>query len=431
MGYIEIFITLIYLLLSVSKIYKKSRLLSLLILSYFGLYIVVLPLFYLSGMEFVSVMPDRSFINEVLFSNLLFVFVFFIVTLIVSQKNIIEQSSIGSLIKKYDIERISGKKIIVPFVVFFLITYLMKAYIYNDYLYFISDVNPFETTQQFKTGGWFFLVVSSAFTYIGYMLLYRISFVRKNILAFFALVLLLYFLSVFLKFAERTVILVMVIAFIIFRTEYIGLWKKNKIFSFRSLLLAIFIILFLTYYDAIRQNNSIVFSFDVFDISKQIINFLQVENSILLAEYFSNSDFLGLQYLLLVMSGYSLLPTFLLPFDKINTGVEAILTKMIFGGNLNPIFYSPNSTITFTIPMTGYAEFGYVGVVIHSFIYSIILLTLIYSYKRNTFLSFMILILSITSVLGFRLSVESIIIGVQVSAFFYLFLVFLYKIKIK
>ncbi|WP_157046233.1 O-antigen polymerase [Geotalea uraniireducens] len=75
-------------------------------------------------------------------------------------------------------------------------------------------------------------------------------------------------------------------------------------------------------------------------------------------------DWLLFKYILL--TPIAIVPRALLPF-KPDTGIEAIITTKLFGEG----FYN-NSTQTFTIPVMGYMNAGYVGVIVIAILFSLL-----------------------------------------------------------
>lgn len=407
----------------------RSNLLSWIFFIYFTVYIVLLPALYNNGFSTITIENDLKNIHIIIFSNFIFSIILMISFIIM---NFLFRESIN--IYTYDIIKIRSKKLLLPFIVLFTITYMLNSYIFSNPLYFIIQNNAFESTQNLKRGGWFILVAAGAFYYFYLLYLFKVLNENKTypiinvIISSVALM-------IIMQYSSRTAILLPILVSIIFFYEY----KKRlliHIFNLKWLCLGFLSLSSLVILDKVRQGLpidtgllSIIFSTDL--LQTLLGSFLQLENGLVLVDYFNKHDFLGLQNFFLVLSGYSLLPSFALPFDKIDTGVEAILTTILFGENLNPVFYQPNSTLTFSIPFTGYAEYGYVGVVLHSIMYSFLLSFSIIRYKKETFLSLVYLMFSLQTILAYRLSIEAVINSLYVYIFFISFTLVLYKITYK
>lgn len=429
MNYLILSISLLLLVLIKRNIEKKSKILSWILFIYFGIYIILLPLLYITGMDFISIDKSKDLLDCIIYSNSIFLLVLYGASYLVLI--LFPISKAKSL--KIDIFNVKTSKLIIPFIIFFMITYISKSYLYGTFLYPFSNIASFQLAQEYKKGGWFFLVISGMFWYFFMIYLYKISFLNRS-KVWIKLILGLLFLTLILQFSARSSLLILLIAFFIYRFEYLS-YKKIQIVSIKWVLLAFLSVSFLVLFDRSRQGLDITFQdiiniFSIELIQGFLISFLQVENSVELVYYFNTHDFIGIEKLLLVLSGYALLPSFILPFEKVDTGIEAILTNMIFGNNLNPIFYQSNSTLTFSIPMTGYAEFGYLGVLIHSSIYSIILSLSIFSYGKKGFLSFIFLVFSVQTILAFRLSTASVLNSLYIYIIFIGLLIILYKLTL-
>lgn len=400
---------------------------------YTSIFIAILPAMYIGGSHFLSIsstyniyMP--SYIRGCFIFVLLSTFIFFIFGIVkIKPRSLLPGLATIKTIRNQDVMIVSS--------VFFGISYLALSHINGSFFYMLSHINEFSLVQDIKRGGWVFVVLSSCYIYPFLLSIDRMA-TGKNPIARLSILTVVFMLtSIFVfKADNRSVLIIYII------TAYLAYQRARRedsrttIKSLVSLaLLALFIVYILIVGNQWRMGDASFFpSKSDFLLFLSILqeNFLQVENSLVLLHYFSFHNYVGYKYLGAVISGYAMIPSVILPFHKIDTGLESILTIKLFGSSL-PRMYAPNSTLTFTIPFSGYAEGGYLGLAITSSMYSILLSVVGVTYKlskdtNRVFVSFVLLI----TILAFRLSLESTIITAYISLLFYVTIAILTKIRI-
>ncbi len=391
--------------------------------AYTSIFIGVVPAAYIAGFDFLSI-PDTYKIYLLYYEagDLIFILASILIFFIFGLTHL----NLLKLIPRYlKINNINKLDVIVVSLIFFVISYLSLAHMDGSFFYFFKHYNQFQEVQRIKKGGWVFVVLSSCYLYPFILLVSRLSKGPNSAIQLTFLLVAFIASSIFIfKTQDRSELIIYILILFIARMNEKNLHPRFRLRSFVSM----FVLLMLMLYVLIIGNQwrmgvlsflpskSILIQF----VPNMLTNFLQVENDLALIHFFSIHQYIGYKYLGLVASGYALLPSILLPFHKINTGLEHILTLKIFGETLPPM-YSPNSTLTFTIPFTGYAEGGFIGAAISSIIYSIFLSLAGLTYKLSNginriFFNFVLL----NIIIGFRLSLESIIILLYVNLMFYL-----------
>ena len=126
-------------------------------------------------------------------------------------------------------------------------------------------------------------------------------------------------------------------------------------------------------------------------------------------------DWFYFKYILL--SPISILPRALLPF-KPDTGIEAIITGKLFGEG----FYN-NSTQTFTIPVMGYMNASYLGVIVTAVIFAFITAILYKgTFSKNKYVSIMSIYYMMVILSLYRTSLETTLVSLfTVILFFVIF----------
>lgn len=410
---------------------SKSTLTNLLYGSYIGIYIIIMPTLYSFGYKFLSIPSDDIKYLQVLnISNLIFLCSSIIIYIIFLG---FRKNPISVFPKFVRVNRQGKYNYGIPFAVFLLISLGSTIYMFGGlYDYLKPGVNQFSVVQDIKLGGWIFVVLNGFYIYPFLLLIPKYATKRSpyklvGLYIIFVLVSLVIF-----KISTRSVLLEFLFIVISARVNY-----KN--YNLNINIKNIFILLAITILSAYilivgnswRRGNLEILPSSFPGLSSVIVNFLQVENDLALIKYFVRENYLGFNLLWLNVVGYSLLPSIILPFAKVQTGVEYILTHLIFAGNLQEVLYSPNSTLTFGIPITGYAEFGYFGVLVSSVIYSALLSLATLAAKANKFANeSLFTYLQLSLILGFRLAVETNIVTVYVFIICYALLAILSKCRV-
>jgi hypothetical protein len=144
-----------------------------------------------------------------------------------------------------------------------------------------------------------------------------------------------------------------------------------------------------------------------------------VDNAVLLYSEMANHGSTYFVQLLGAITPLVLLPSSLFPF-KLPADKDAELTRMFFPEGADTAFYHEGSTLTFTVPATGYADAGYLGVFVASIIYVLLLCWYIRIFRRGSKSArYIAAYLMLVHIVGFRLSIESLLIGFYTSLLFF------------
>jgi hypothetical protein len=104
-----------------------------------------------------------------------------------------------------------------------------------------------------------------------------------------------------------------------------------------------------------------------------------------------------------------LIPSSIFPF-KIPADKDSELTRMFFPEGVDTTFFHEGSNLTFTIPGSGFADAGYVGVFVSSLVYAILFCVYIWIYRRGSpSAKFIAAVYMLIHIVGYRLSVEALL----------------------
>ncbi|MBD9514023.1 O-antigen polysaccharide polymerase Wzy [Pseudomonas sp. PDM22] len=160
-------------------------------------------------------------------------------------------------------------------------------------------------------------------------------------------------------------------------------------------------------FNQLRQNIPIDWSETLYNsYSSLYINFLQFENSILLIQKLKSHEWFYFSQLLPALTPLIAIPSAIFPW-KPAMDKDAQLTDLIFGKfGLDNSIYAEGSTLTYTVPMSGYADLGYIGVFISSLVF-IWLASLYLRLASCNWTRVLMIFLFIRTTLGFRVAAEA------------------------
>ncbi|WP_439862029.1 O-antigen polymerase [Pseudomonas sp. MBLB4136] len=307
--------------------------------------------------------------------------------------------------------------------------YVITFFKTGDFLYVFNPVNSFEVMMSLARGKYFLNFISGGLVYLCLYIVYIYG--EKDGKFHIPLVCLVVFIYFILaQPATRTWVLTMLLS-IIFLRHY----PSRKLLS-RTTVVAIFaapvLIVLLHVLNYSRLGDYSAISLGTFfkgSLTALYLNFLQFENGLSLIEYFKSHDFLYFRFLVAALSPLAAIPSAILPFEKPRADKEAHLTELIFGDELNLNFYHLGSTLTYTIPMSGYADFGYFGTIVACVIYGMVLGLIAQGISYGGLVRFISLYLFVSFSAGYRLGVEGLLLSVY--NFVIMNAVFLFFFKVK
>lgn len=370
----------------------------------FLLYFVVRPLsiVYLGLLSFdlMRFGTDIATVTTYALCGLIFAIVFH-----VSVRYLYDKTSlfVDRCFKVYNFDRIRTSRLVLLLLFFTSISYLANAFKFHSLTYFAETQDSFAAMMSLAGGLWFVQQLSTV------ILFPLIVLVARNVDGRLSTVfkVLLFALTAFLVVAKpstRTEIVALIVAVAIYwfstgRMRFSLLTAATGVIGLVGLLFGL---------NLVRlgglQNNTQVSALSI------VIGFADdissADSGMILVDYMKHHPWLYFQYLAPSMLPVSLIPTAILPF-KPRTDIEGVLTNAIFGGDLDPLAFHEGGTLTFTVPVSGYADLGFMGTAISSFLYALIFVAYLRGWKsRSRTIKFVTVYFLVITIAGFRLSVE-------------------------
>lgn len=304
-----------------------------------------------------------------------------------------------------DFDKIHRFRFAMVLLAFVMLTYAVNAFKFHSLTYFVRNLDSFAAGVSLEGGLWFVQILSSIAIFPA------IVFLASNLKAspirlIFTLVLVMVMFNVLAKPSTRTETITLLLAVAIYSFS-LGKFRINLLTAGVTLAGVILLLVFL---DKLRQGNLQGGDEQTSALSILIGAFQNVgpaDNGMILIDYLKHHSWLYFRYLLPSLSPLSLVPSAIFPL-KPRTDVEGVLTYAIFGFNLDPATYHEGGTLTYTVPVAGYADYGYVGVVVAGIVYGFIFSVFLRGW-RSQFVTvrFLTLYYIILLIGGLRLSIEA------------------------
>jgi oligosaccharide repeat unit polymerase len=288
---------------------------------------------------------------------------------------------------------------------FSLAIYFIAVAKNNDFIYFLnSGVNKFELMMSLKDGKYFLNFLSGGMLYV---LLIVVSVYGKTKSSFSWLIVVMVFSYFFLaQPGTRTWALSLALSFF-FLAKYPSIYIFGKT-SILVLIVGFLSVIGLNVLNLVRLGQDVeVTGLIAKSFLSLYSNFLQYENALILISSFNDTgEWLKFRFLIASLSPFVVVPNILLPFDKPRADKEAFITESLFSSDLDLNFYSEGSTLTYTVPISGYADFGLFGVAVAALIYGLIISFFYYGMKYGRVSRLLALYGLVSFSAGYRLGVE-------------------------
>lgn len=366
--------------------------------------------------SFVNTEPE---IDVYLLCGFIFNLVFYITTIyLVKRENII--SCVANAIS---IHYYRPKNLMYVLLLFVLISYSFTALKFHDVLYPFHKKDSFEAMMGLVHGRWFVNVLSTIVIYP--FLLVLATKMREKILPSFGYLTLFMLVYYFIAApSTRTWAVALVLTYYFYIEDKL----KNKLFLFIVMVsVSVGLMFVLNYFRQGLDLGGAVHMTLSESLTSLLLNFLQFENSLILIDYFENHAWLYFKYLWGALTPLVLIPSALLPI-KPAADKEAYLTDLVFGNKLNLLYYKENSTLTYSLPISSYADLGYIGVVVGAVIFAMICSVVLKTIVQNkTPMKFVYINIFISMSASYRLGVE----GAMTSFYITIFTLLVIKILLK
>ena len=313
------------------------------------------------------------------------------------------------LIQWFDFSRAKPRGIWLTFVCFMAISFVGSAIIFSDVGYMWSSVSAFDAATSQAQGSYYLNYIAES-SFYGAILVVAFYCSRMAPAKSFALLIaVLASTYVWSRLAARTGVLVVLIA-----------WLSCSLSATRQRSLNILYIAFFGYVllillyvgNLVRlgQTASIDVSRAVFGAVVAAASDLSpVDSSVLLYSEMSQHESTNFVQLAGALTPMVLIPSSIFPL-KIPADKDSELTRMFFPEGVDTTFFHEGSNLTFTIPGSGFADAGYVGVFVSSLVYAILFCVYIWIYRRGSpSAKFIAAVYMLIHIVGYRLSVEALL----------------------
>jgi hypothetical protein len=289
-------------------------------------------------------------------------------------------------------------------VLFLLLTYAVNALKYHSLTYFAENPDAFEAMMRLSGGHWYLEILSGILIFPLVVLLARHVNSKPAKLACLLIAVMAAF-SVLAKPSTRAFMVCLLVAAATYSFS-VGKIRLRIVTVTVVLTLALGLLLFLNF---VRLGNARSFGEEA-SLPSIVIgpfqNAVAADDAMILIDYLKHHPWLYFRYLLPSLTPLPLVPSAVFPF-KPRTDMESVLTYNIFGFDLDPAAFHEASTLTYTVPVAGYANLGFIGVPVSALIYGLIFSAFLRSWKsKSTTVRFIGLFYLVFLIGGLRLSAD-------------------------
>lgn len=417
---IEVLIALHFIILII--IYRGmsdlvGRIISLTYLVYMAAFTIVKPaLLYYFDLYFSYSTNENGAVQSLLFGSLLF--------LVVQSVGIAWLSSgfnkmPRAMLEVFNFDGVSNQGVKLAYIIMMVVSFVGCAIKFGNYGYLFSAVDSFEATMNLANGSWYVNYIAE-FLFYGLLMFLATTYWRCSAgKSFFVMILSLAFTYFWIKMAARTPVLVVMVtwAAVFFSIE------KQKRVNLIYIAMGGYLLLILLYVgNKVRTGSLDDLSLNtaIFEaVFAAAADLSPVDNATLM--YADMVKYQGTDFMRLIgaINPLVLLPSSIFPF-KLPADKDAELTRIFFPNGPDAAFYHEGSTLTFTVPASGYSDFEYLGVFVASFIYVCLFCIYMAIYKRgDRSARFISTYQMIVHIIGFRLSIETMLISFYTSILFF------------
>lgn len=384
---------------------QVGRIISLVFLVYMFAFTVLKPaLLYYFDLYLPFSMNEYSAVVAMLLGSLMFLCIQY-----VALKYISGYRPGRVLVQWFDFSRATSRGIWLTFACFMVMSFVGSAIIFSDVGYMWSSMSAFDAATNQAAGSYYLNYIAESLFY-GAILVIGFYYSRMTPARSFALLIgVLSFTYVWSRLAARTGVLVVLIA-----------WLSCSLSATRQRSLSLVYIAFFGYVllillyvgNLVRLGEaaSIDVSNAVFGAAIAAASDLSpVDSSVLLYSEMSQHESTHFVQLAGALTPMVLIPSSIFPL-KIPADKDTELTKVFFPEGVDTTLFHEGSNLTFTVPGSGFADAGYVGVFVSSLVYAILFCVYIWIYRRGSpSARFIAAVYLLIHIVGYRLSVEALL----------------------
>jgi hypothetical protein len=311
-----------------------------------------------------------------------------------------------------DFESFNALRFVAVFIGFAVITYALNAYKFHSLGYLFVSQDSFEAGMNLAGGMYFVQMMSSVLIFPCVVLLAKSLNAELIRLACILFVTMAGFVLIVHP-AERTGIIALLVAVVIYKSSMSSDSNRLMTLVTKGGGAALLVVLLMSVLNFARMDQGLS---DAGGLALLSVvggfwgDTVPAANGMILIDYLRHHDWLYFRYLLLSMLPTTVIPSAIFPY-KPRIDMEGILTYKIFGFDLDPTQFHEGGTLSFTVPVAGYADLSYIGVIVAAALYAFFFAAFLRGWKSKAVtVRFMTLYYLILVVAALRLSILGIVV---------------------
>jgi hypothetical protein len=313
------------------------------------------------------------------------------------------------VIQWFDFSRANRRGIWLTFIFLAVVSFIGSTIKFDDVGYLWSTVSNFDATTNQASGSYYINYVAEALFYGAIMVMAFFFSKMPPARSFVLLIVVLTITYIWAKLAARSGVLVVLIAWL---ACSLTAARQRSLNIFSIALFGYFLLMLLYVGNLVRLGNveAIDPSRALFGAAIAAVSDLApVDSAALLYSDMSKHESTKFLQLAGAITPMVLIPSSIFPL-KIPADKDSELTRMFFPEGVDTTFYHEGSNLTFTIPGSGYADAGFVGVAVSSIVYALLFCVYIWIYRRGSpSAKFVATVFMLIHIVGYRLSVEALL----------------------
>lgn len=304
-----------------------------------------------------------------------------------------------------DFDKVNSRRLLLVATLFAAATYLANVFKFGTPNYFLKNIDSFAADVNLEGGHWYVQILSWVILFPIVAMLGR-AVNRELTKLFTSLFAAMILYNILAKPSTRTETIAMFVAIMVYALSV----KKLRLSLWTIGPSAACVLLLLVFLNGVRQGNISAGAAE-FAITPVLLAALQnvgpADNGMILIDYLRHHSWLYFRYLVPSLLPTSIIPSVIFPL-KPNIDIEGVLTYTLFGFKLDPQQYHAGGTLTFTVPVAGYADLGLIGTAVAAVLFAFLFAMFLRGWRsRSTTVRFMTLFYLILISADFRLSVEA------------------------
>lgn len=273
-----------------------------------------------------------------------------------------------SVLRWFDFDHADARGVTLAFLALMALSYLACVIKFGSATYLFHYLDTFAATMAVANGSFYLNILSEILVYGLLMVVGRNYWKYPASRSFLMLIGMLLITFLWTKMANRTTILVAILAWVACAMSF----KRQRdmgLFRFGLLGYFLLILLYVVNYFRLGQISSVSSGSIAFGaFTGALADLVPVDDALLLYGTIDSHQLTHFIYLLGAITPLLLLPSALVPF-KPRLDKDSTLTDIFFPHGADQTFFHEGSTLTFTIPASGYADAWFLGTFVASVVY--------------------------------------------------------------